>query len=223
MIYCVEDDKNIRELIIYTLKTTGFNASGFSDAAGLFKGIESGLPKIILLDIMLHKTDGIEILKILKSNYKTRDIPVIMITARGSEFDKVTGLDHGADDYITKPFGMMEMVSRIKAVLRRYEKEDTTKDTLRCKNIVLDKKKHCVLVDNIDVSLSFKEYELLRTLMENSGLVLSRDQLLNKIWGYDYDGENRTVDVHIRTLRLKLGESSSIIQTIRNVGYKVGE
>ncbi|MFI3227028.1 MAG: response regulator transcription factor [Clostridia bacterium] len=223
MIYCVEDDKNIRELIVYTLKTIGFNGVGFCDAKEFFKELETNIPRLILLDIMLPETDGLQILQTLKSDSRTRDIPVIMVTARGSEFDKVSGLDLGADDYIAKPFGMMEMVSRIKAVLRRTEKETSNKDIITCKNIMLDKKKYSVYVNNQEVTLSFKEYELLKMLMENMGLVLTRDQLLNKIWGYDYDGENRTVDVHIRTLRLKLGNGADIIQTIRNVGYKIGD
>lgn len=225
MIYCVEDDKNIRKLLVYALKSVGFEAEEFDEATSFFNAVENKLPKLILLDIMLPETDGLEILKKLKQDNTTKNIPVIMITARGSEFDKVSGLDLGADDYVTKPFGMMEMVSRIKAVLRRYESSDKTtdKDIISCKNVVLHKKKHCVLVDDVEITLSFKEYELLKMLMDNMGLVLTRDQLLNGIWGYDYDGENRTVDVHIRSLRSKLSQNADIIHTIRNVGYKIGE
>lgn len=222
MIFCVEDDKNIRELITYTLKTIGYDAYGFGDANELFKQLETSTPDLFLLDIMLPGKDGLSILSDLKADSKTCDIPIILITAKSSEFDKVTGLDLGADDYVTKPFGMMEMVSRVKAVLRRYEKLTPT-NILTCKNVSIDVKKHLVTVSNKPINLSFKEYELLKALIENHDIVLTRDALLNKIWGYDYDGENRTVDVHIRTLRSKLGDSADIIQTIRNVGYKVGE
>lgn len=221
MIYLVEDDKNIRDLVIYTLNTTGFKASGFSDVLGLREALEINIPDMILLDIMLPNKDGLEILKELKENKKTENIPVILLTAKSSEFDKVTGLDLGADDYITKPFGMMEMVSRIKAVLRRYKSTNT--DEIIAGNVVINKKKHLVYAGGEEVNLSYKEYELLKVMMENKGNVLTRDNLLNLIWGYSYDGESRTVDVHIRTLRQKLGESESIIKTIRNVGYKVGD
>ena len=220
MIFCVEDDKNIRELVLYTLKTTGFLSSGFCDADELFLRLETVMPKLILLDIMLPKKDGMDILKELKSCERTKHIPVILLTAKSSEFDKVSGLDLGADDYIIKPFGMMEMISRIKAVLRRCE---ITLDDVKitCENVVLDTKKHTVLVDNNHINLSFKEYELLKLLIQHTGVVFTRDHLLNSIWGYDYDGENRTVDVHIRTLRQKLGVN--IIHTVRNVGYKIGD
>lgn len=221
MIFCVEDDKNIRELIIYTLKTMGLDAVGFSCALELEQELKTNTPELFLLDIMLPDKDGIEILSNLKASNKTKDIPVIMITAKGSEFDKVTGLDLGADDYIAKPFGMMEMTSRVKAVLRRSIKTSINDNIISCKGISIDTKKHCVLSNNQEVFLSFKEFELLKVLIENKGFVLSRDQLLNKIWGYDYDGENRTVDVHIRTLRQKLLDNADVIQTIRNVGYKV--
>lgn len=223
MIYCVEDDKNIRELIVYTLKSLGFEAFGFLEANSFFDALKNDIPQLILLDIMLPETDGLEILRKIRANSKTKNIPVILVTAMGSEFDKVSGLDLGADDYITKPFGMMEMVARIKAVLRRFDSLPDEQDIISCKNITINKKKYIVSVDNEEITLSFKEYELLKVLMENIGIVLTRDQLLNKIWGYDYDGENRTVDVHIRTLRSKLKNGADVIQTIRNVGYKVGE
>lgn len=222
LIYCVEDDKNIRELIIYTLKAVGFEAVGLCDYKELNNQMLQKQPEMILLDLMLPEKDGLQILKELKSDIKTKNIPVIMLTAKGSEFDKVIGLDTGADDYIAKPFGTMEMVSRIKAVLRRYESLINENDIIKYDNIVLDKKKYTVLVETKEIALSFKEYGLLKIMLENQGLVLTRDQLLNKVWGYDYDGENRTVDVHIRALRQKLGEKSDIIQTIRNVGYKIG-
>ena len=221
MIYLVEDDKSIRELVVYTLNSTGFKASGFCDVLGLREALKETIPQLILLDIMLPNKDGIEILKELKENHKTEKIPVIFLTAKSSEFDKVTGLDLGADDYITKPFGMMEMVSRVKAVLRRYKTDDT--DEIVCSNIRINKKKHLIYVNSQEISLPFKEYELLKVLMENRGNVLSRDNLLNLIWGYSYDGESRTVDVHIRTLRQKLGDEGDIIKTIRNVGYKIGD
>lgn len=220
MIYCVEDDKNIRELILYTLKSLDFECEGFVNSETFFERVRENLPDLVLLDVMLQGQDGLEILKKLKTDTKTKDVPVIMVSAKGSEFDKVTGLDFGADDYIPKPFGMMELVSRIKAVLRRSKSEDT--DIIEYKNIKVNRKKHEVYADNTEITLSFKEYELLNLLLENKGIVLTRDQILNSIWGYDYDGENRTVDVHIRTLRQKLGENLNIVQTIRNVGYKIG-
>lgn len=224
MIYCVEDDKNIRELITYTLKTVGHKAQGFNDYFELEKALEKELPTLIILDIMLPQKEGTEILKELKENKRTENIPVIMLTAKGSEFDKVTGLDLGADDYITKPFGMMEMTSRVNAVLRRYEKtKPCCDDIYEVSSIKIDTKKHLVMQGSKELTLSYKEYELLKFFAENHGIVLSRDKILNEIWGYDYDGENRTVDVHIRALRTKLGDDSQIIQTIRNVGYKLGE
>ena len=221
MIYCVEDEKNIRELLVYTLETTGFSAKGFVDGKELQAALKKELPVLILLDIMLPGEDGLEILKKLKNSSKTKDIPVIMVTAKGSEYDKVVGLDSGADDYVTKPFGMMELISRIKAVLRRSGKQqDKTK--LSVGGICLDTKKHEVKVDGESVVLTLKEFELLEKLMRNQGIVLTRDQLLTEIWGYDFDGETRTVDVHIRTLRQKLGEQGSLVKTVRGVGYRIG-
>ncbi len=222
MIYCVEDDKNIRELLTYTLKTVGLDALGFQNAKEFYDALETEIPSLILLDIMMPEKDGLTLLSELKASAKTAQIPIILLTAKSSEFDKVTGLDLGADDYITKPFGMMEMTARVKAVLRRYEKVSQN-SSLVCKNVCIDVKRHIVTVNDKEVTLSFKEYELLKLLIENKNMVLTRDALLNKIWGYDYDGENRTVDVHIRTLRAKLGDEIDIIQTIRNVGYKVGD
>ena len=178
-------------------------------------------PELILLDIMLPGDDGLELLKKLKSSSKTKGIPVIMVTAKGSEYDKVVGLDSGADDYVTKPFGMMELVSRIKAVLRRSGKVEDRMD-METSGVHVDVKKHEVTVDGKEISLTLKEFELLEKLMRNQGIVLTRDQLLTEIWGYDFDGETRTVDVHIRTLRQKLGEKGEIIQTVRGVGYRVG-
>lgn len=221
MIYCVEDDDNIRELVIYTLETTGLKARGFADSSAFTEALAFDTPELVLLDIMLPGEDGMEILKKLKSSSKTRNIPVIMVTAKGSEYDKVIGLDSGADDYVTKPFGMMELVSRIKAVLRRSGKTEDRTD-LEVEGVHIDVKKHEVTVDGQEVALTLKEFELLEKLMRNQGIVLTRDQLLTEIWGYDFDGETRTVDVHIRTLRQKLGEKGEIIQTVRGVGYRVG-
>lgn len=222
MIFCVEDDSNIRELVVYTLESTGFQAHGFEDGSSFLEALALETPELVLLDIMLPGEDGLEILKKLKNSSKTKDIPVIMVTAKGSEYDKVVGLDSGADDYVTKPFGMMELISRIKAVLRRSGKQqDKTK--LSVGGISLDTKKHEVKVDGEQVVLTLKEFELLEKLMRNQGIVLTRDQLLTEIWGYDFDGETRTVDVHIRTLRQKLGEQGSLVKTVRGVGYRIGE
>ena len=221
MIYCVEDDSNIRELVIYTLENTGLKAKGFSNGAVFFQALAEEMPELILLDIMLPGEDGLKILKRLKSTNKTKDIPVIMVTAKGAEFDKVVGLDAGADDYITKPFGMMELVSRIKAVLRRTHKtEEISKFSVG--DVSLDVLKHEVRVEGKLVTLTLKEFDVLEKLMHNQGIVLTREQLLGEIWGYNFDGETRTVDVHIRTLRQKLGEKGDIIETIRGVGYRAG-
>lgn len=223
MIYCVEDDGNIRELVVYTLKSTGFDAEGFEDGKKFFQGIEKNLPELVLLDIMLPGEDGISILKRLKAAPDTRDIPVIMVTAKGAEYDKVKGLDLGADDYVTKPFGMMELVSRIKAVLRRSGAlRQETSDLLRVGEIEIDVKKHEVKVEGEVVRLTLKEYELLKRLMSHPDMVMTRDSLLEDIWGYDFDGETRTVDVHVRTLRQKLGRSGEKIETVRGVGYRMG-
>lgn len=220
MIYLVEDDDSIRELVIYTLRTTGFEAEGFSDAAGFFAAMAKAVPALVLLDIMLPDTDGLEILKKLRRDLHTEDLPVMMLTAKGTEYDRVVGLDSGADDYLPKPFGMMELVSRVKALLRRAGKPSTaevyTADVLR-----VDVKRHTVHVSNVEAALTYKEFELLCYLLENRGVVLTRDQILSKIWDYNYSGETRTVDVHIRTLRQKLGEAGGLIETVRGVGYRI--
>lgn len=221
MVFCVEDDDNIRELVIYTLETTGLKAKGFADGPAFMEAMAFETPELILLDIMLPGEDGLELLKKLKSSSKTKDIPVIMVTAKGSEYDKVVGLDSGADDYVTKPFGMMELVSRIKAVLRRSGRAENEID-MKISGVQVHVKKHEVTVDGKAISLTLKEFELLEKLMRNQGIVLTRDQLLADIWGYDFDGETRTVDVHIRTLRQKLGDRGEIIQTVRGVGYRIG-
>ncbi len=221
MIYCVEDDKSIRELIIYALNSGGLEAKGFESADEFYEELRNEIPSLVLLDIMLPGEDGISILKELKSEKKTMDIPVIMLTAKSSEYDKVFGLDLGADDYITKPFGVMELLSRIKAVLRRTNKIKEPRE-IKIGNILLDTERHRVMVSGEEVTLTFKEFELLRYLMENSGIVLTRDRLLSRIWGYDFDGETRTVDVHIRSLRQKLREAGNQIETVRSVGYRMG-
>ncbi len=221
MIYCVEDEKNIRELLVYTLRSTGFQAKGLENGEELFRKLGEEIPELILLDIMMPGEDGYTILEKLKRMPEVRDVPVIMVTAKGAEFDKVRGLDLGADDYITKPFGMMEFVSRIKAVLRRGGPKP--QDELVHGPIQIRVGRHEVLENGRKVELTLKEFELLRYLMENKGIVLSRDQLLTRIWGYDFDGETRTVDVHVRTLRQKLGTSGSYIETVRGVGYRMGD
>lgn len=222
MIYLVEDDDSIRELVIYTLQTTGLAAEGFACAKDFWEGLSREMPSLAILDIMLPDEDGLTILQKLRGNSHTERLPIIMLTAKGTEYDKVVGLDAGADDYIPKPFGMMELVSRVRALLRRAEPEK--KGPVRQVGpIAVDTGRHTVKVHEMPVELTFKEFELLCCLMENEGIVLTRDQLLSKIWGYDFDGETRTVDVHIRTLRQKLGEAGSCIETIRGVGYKMEE
>lgn len=221
MIYCVEDDNAIRDLMLYTLGASGFQAKGFPDSTGFWQAMTEEKPELILLDIMLPGEDGITVLKRLRAASATANIPVIMATAKGSEFDKVIGLDTGADDYLVKPFGMMEMVARIKAVMRRTAPK--TDQVLTCGNIALDEVRHIVTVDGKQVVLTLKEYELLKLLMENAGQVFTRDILLSRIWGQDYLGETRTVDVHIGTLRTKLAKGGEKIETVRGVGYKMVE
>lgn len=222
MIFCVEDDDNIRELVIYTLETTGLEARGFADGTAFMEALAFDTPELVLLDIMLPGEDGLSLLKKLKNSAKTKEIPVIMVTAKGAEYDKVVGLDGGADDYVTKPFGMMELVSRIKAVLRRTKKEKE-EGQYSVGNLSMDLKKHVVFVDGKQVTLTLKEFELLGRLVQNHNIVLTRDRLLEEVWGYDFDGETRTVDVHVRTLRQKLGSAGDMIQTVRGVGYRLGE
>ena len=218
MIYLVEDDESIRELVVYTLKSQGMDAKGFERPSLFWKELEKEVPALILLDIMLPEEDGISILRKLRTRPDTRKIPVIMLTAKGTEYDVVMGLDSGADDYIPKPFRMMELISRIKARLRRAE--DKGAEEYHLENLYLCPGRHIVTVDQEPVNLTLKEYEML--LLKNSGMVLSRTQLLNQIWGYEFDGESRTVDVHIRTLRQKLGSAGDLIETVRGVGYKIG-
>ena len=222
MIYCVEDDAGIRELMIYTLQASDLRAKGLPDADAFWAAMEKEKPKLILLDIMLPGEDGISILKKLKAQSTTADIPVIMATAKGTEYDKVIGLDLGADDYLAKPFGMMEMVSRVKAVLRRAYKDEKT-DIVAVGKLTLNPQTHTVRADGEEVILTLKEFELLHKFMRHPGRVYSREQLLSDIWGADYVGETRTVDVHIGTLRTKLGECGEYIDTVRGVGYRLEE
>lgn len=219
MIFCVEDDQSIRDLMIYTLNSAGFEAEGLSGGEALFSALKEKLPELIMLDIMLPGEDGIEILKKLRKNAATSNIPVIMATAKGTEYDKVIGLDTGADDYLAKPFGMMEMVSRVKAVLRRFGATNTSK-ILKIGELEMNEISHTVSVCGKKVELTLKEYELLRLFMENPGQVFSRNQLFDRIWGLDFAGESRTVDVHIGTLRTKLGVCGKYIETVRGVGYR---
>lgn len=221
MIYCVEDDAGIRDLIVYTLQSTGFKAKGFQDGKAFLEALEASLPSLVILDIMLPGKDGISILKALKSDTRTKAIPVIMSTAKGTEYDKVLGLDSGADDYIAKPFGMMELVSRVRAVMRRSDPKEKEND-IAVGDITINPAKHLVSAGGKDIVLTLKEFELLLYLMEHRGFVMTRNTLLEALWGYDFGGETRTVDVHIRTLRQKLGEHGDIIETVRGVGYKIG-
>lgn len=221
MIYYVEDDSNIRELVVYALGTTGIEAKGFAEAKSFWKAVAEEKPELILLDIMLSEQDGMNILKKLKSFPETKEIPVIMLTAKSTEYDKVQGLDSGADDYVAKPFGMMELISRIKAVLRRTQKNED-KSRYAVQNLAMNVKKHEVYVDGEKVTLTLKEFELLKRLIVSPEIVWSRDRLLEEIWGYDFGGETRTVDVHVRTLRQKLGSAGELIETVRGVGYRIG-
>lgn len=220
MIYLVEDDESIRELVVYTLKSQGMDTKGFEKPSLFWKEMEKEQPSLLLLDIMLPEEDGISILKKLRVRPDTRKLPIIMLTARGSEYDTVVGLDSGADDYIPKPFRMMELISRIRALLRRTE--DAGAEEYQLEGLYVNPGKHTVTVDHEPVNLTLKEYEMLCLLLKNSGMVLSRTQLLNQIWGYEFDGESRTVDVHIRTLRQKLGTAGELIETVRGIGYKIG-
>lgn len=220
MIWCIEDDENIRDIEIYTLQSTGFEAKGFADAVSFWEALKSEKPELILLDIMLPGEDGVEILKQLRMSEKTSKIPVIMATAKGSEYDKVQSLDMGADDYLVKPFGMMEMVSHIKAVLRRC-KPTTIQHLLQTGNLVVNLDEYTVMLDGERLSLTYKEFELLRLFLSNPGRAFTRENLFARVWGDDYVGESRTVDMHIRTLRQKLGKYGKMIKTVRNVGYRM--
>ena len=220
MIWCVDDDNTIRDIEVYTLTQTGFEAKGFADGISMLEALKTEKPELIVLDIMLPGKDGVEILKEIRINPETRKIPVIMATAKGTEMDKIQGLDTGADDYLVKPFGVMEMVSRIKAVLRRCE-PDEKEEVLSIGEITLSDKEHLVTVNGEKVVLTFKEFEILKLFMSNPGIVFSRDKLLSEVWEIDYLGESRTVDMHIKTLRQKLGDAGALIETVIGVGYKM--
>ena len=220
MIYLLEDDDSIRDLVIYTLNSQSMEARGFALPSLFWQAVEEAVPDLALLDIMLPEEDGISVLKKLRASGRTARLPIIMLTARGTEYDKVTGLDAGADDYVAKPFGMMELLSRIRALLRRTEKDGTA---YRCGVLTVGPGRHTVEVSGRSVALTQKEFEVLCLLLKNKGQVLSREQLIQQVWGYAFTGESRTVDVHMRTLRQKLGEAGSYVETVRGYGYKIGE
>lgn len=222
MIYFVEDDENIRELVVYTLNSTGIEAKGFALPSLFRKAMDEKLPSLVLLDIMLPEEDGLSILKKLRSNGETSKLPVILLTAKASEYDKVKGFDLGADDYVPKPFSMIELIARIKAVLRRTGRSDVP-EKYEVGDLSVSPKNHKVSVKGEVISLTLKEFDMLCYLLENQNIVLSRDQILNKVWGYSFDGESRTVDVHIRTLRQKLKCAGDLIKTVRGIGYMIGE
>ena len=219
MIYLLEDDDSIRELVIYTLNSQGMEARGFARPSAFWEAMGEQTPSLALLDVMLPEEDGISVLKKLRASAHTARLPIIMLTAKGTEYDKVLGLDAGADDYLTKPFGMMELLSRIRALLRRTQQET---DTYRCGVLAVDQARHTVTVNGQEVALTQKEFEVLCLLLKNRGQVLSRERLIEDVWGYAFTGESRTVDVHVRTLRQKLGEAGAYIETVRGYGYKIG-
>ena len=221
MIYFVEDDNSIRELVLYTLNNAGYETRGFDKPSEFWRVIKDETPDLILLDIMLPEESGLDILKKLRAASRTKKVPVMMLTAKSTEYDKVIGLDYGADDYLPKPFGMMELIARVRALLRRAEPSAREEDH-RVGDLYVSPAKHIVKVQGKEVILTFKEFEMLDLLIENIGIVFTRDQLLTKIWGYAFDGESRTVDVHIRSLRQKLGPCGSIIETVRGIGYRIG-
>ena len=219
MIYLLEDDDSIREIVIYTLNSQGMEARGFARPSAFWEAMGEQTPSLVLLDVMLPEEDGISVLKKLRASAHTARLPIIMLTAKGTEYDKVLGLDAGADDYVTKPFGMMELLSRIRALLRRTERNDAL---YRCGQLTVDPASHTVLVGDREVALTQKEFEVLCLLLKNKGQVLSRERLIEDVWGYAFTGESRTVDVHVRTLRQKLGEAGACIETVRGYGYKIG-
>ncbi|MBE5884028.1 MAG: response regulator transcription factor [Lachnospiraceae bacterium] len=219
LIYVVEDDKSIQEIETFALTNVGYQVEGFDSAGDFLEALNRELPDLILLDIMLPDEDGLSLVKKLRLRQDTVTIPIIMVTAKTTEIDKVKGLDIGADDYITKPFGVMELISRVKAMLRRSAKPEEKEKLLRLGNIVLDREKHAVFVNDTLCELTYKEYELLKLLMVNAGIVTTREVILDRIWGIDFEGESRTLDMHIKTLRQKLKEEGSLIKTVRNVGY----
>ncbi|MCD8396524.1 MAG: response regulator transcription factor [Lachnospiraceae bacterium] len=222
LIYIVEDDENIKEIEMFALKNTGYEVQGFDCASAFYARLKERLPSLVLLDVMLPDEDGLEIVKKLRYSARTRRIPIILVTAKTTELDKVKGLDIGADDYITKPFGVMELISRVKALMRRTQ--DMQEERLiRLASIFMDDEKRAVFVDDVPVELTFKEYELLKLLLMNAGIVVSRDMILDRVWGTDFEGESRTLDMHIKTLRQKLGTAGTMIRTVRNVGYMLND
>lgn len=221
MIYCVEDDAAIRELEVYALTAAGFEARGFVDGDSFWHALDEQLPALVILDVMLPDTDGLTLLKRLRAGARTAQLPVMMASAKGTEYDKVLGLDSGADDYIAKPFGMTELVSRVRALLRRSGEAQPKSEMLRLGNLIIDDGAHRVTVSGEEILLTNKEYQTLYTLMRHAGQVFTRDKLLNAVWGYDFDGETRTVDVHMRSLRQKLGAAGAMVETVRGVGYRI--
>lgn len=222
MIYILEDDANIRELESYALRNSGYTVAEFEDGAAFLKACERETPELAILDVMLPGEDGLSILRRLRGDERWRDVPVMMVTARTTELDRVKGLDGGADDYVVKPFGVMELISRVKALLRRAARKGAVKEEmLACANVEMNVSRRVVRVNGNEIALTYKEFELLRCLMLNRSRVLSREVLMDKVWGFDYEGESRTVDMHIKTLRQKLGEAGALIKTVRNVGYKL--
>lgn len=221
-VFCVEDDNSIRELICYTLNSSGFQANGFECAGDFFDEMKNKLPDLVILDLMLPDIDGMSVLTKLRSDSKTCNIPVIILSAKSDRLDKIKGLDNGADDYITKPFDILELISRIRAVIRRSSpSQDSVINEISCKGISINPSSHTVFADGKEITLTYKEYELLKILVLNKNIVMTRSVLMEKVWGFDFEGETRTVDVHIRTLRQKLGDCGHLIETVRNVGYKV--
>lgn len=223
LIYVVEDDTNISEIESFALKNVGYEVESFDTAGAFYKALKNRRPDLILLDIMLPDEDGLSIVTNIRKNASVKDVPVIMITAKSSEIDKVKGLDAGADDYVTKPFGVMELISRVKALLRRAGNDKKEDKVLALGNVTLDKEKHSVYVSGNLVELTYKEFELLQLLLANAGIVTTRDNILSKVWGTDFEGESRTLDMHIKTLRQKLGDAGGMIKTVRNVGYFMNE
>lgn len=222
MIYCVEDEGNIRDLIVYALKNSDFDVQGFASGEELFEAMREKVPSLVLLDIMLPGEDGLSILSRIRENPTTEDIPVIMLTAKSSELDKIVGLDKGADDYIVKPFSVLELVARVKAVLRRARPKEEGGQSIAIDGVLIDNKKRTVQVNGEPITLTYKEFELLYYLFRNKNIVLNRETIMAQVWGYDFEGESRTVDVHIASLRHKLKDKASLIETVRNIGYKVG-
>ena len=218
MIWCVEDDASIRDIEVYALQSTGFEAKGFEDGTSFWEALRTGRPELVVLDVMLPGIDGMELLRRMRADAALSDIPVVMATAKGAEYDKILGLDLGADDYLTKPFGVMELVSRVKAVLRRCR--PVQQQVLRCGGLAVDTKEHTVTADGVRVELTYKEFQLLRLFLSHMGTAFTRDQLMEQVWGMDFCGESRTIDMHIRTLWQKLGAYGEHIETVRSVGYR---